>query len=160
MEAVGLIKKRGKAVMFVFFCLFAAISIRVAFLALKADTTRAATAQGSYTLTVDCPRGTIYGRNLEHITNHKEIYKAALTPTPEVMAAIYESFDKQTAEDIAEQLRSGKPVVTVVPAGFAAKGAKVFKCYDAVPDQQPAGSAGRISRCSFGKGRVRSPECL
>lgn len=92
----------------------------------------------SYLVTVDRPRGSIFDRNLERLTNRDAVYKAVLTATPEVSRELYRCFSKARAEEISNSLRENTPVTVTVPADFSAKGAAVFKIYDKNPSYIPA----------------------
>lgn len=91
-----------------------------------------------YSVSVDRPRGTVYDRKLEPITNREVKYKAVITATPEVTSELYRCFSEQRAEEAVERLRENKPVTLEVPEDFSAKGAAVFKIYDKNPVYIPA----------------------
>lgn len=88
-----------------------------------------ATTQSTMTVNVDLPRGTIFDRNGEHLSNNKMVKKAVLIATPKTVTALYKYFKKQRADEISEELKKGKPIAVEVPYDFECDDAYIFICY-------------------------------
>lgn len=117
---------------------FALSAAAVARIALSDAYKASAGVYSGYSVAVDRPRGTVFDRNLDPITNREEKYKAVLTATPEVTKELYRCFSAGEAEKIVESLRENKPLALYVPKDFSASGAAVFKIYDKTPAYIPA----------------------
>ncbi len=131
-------QRQLRFILYFFIGIFTLASLRLSYLALGNNSSEAAEIQSSYTLTVDTPRGTIYDRNMKHISNGEESYRAVLTATPSVISELYKQLSKSRADLLVEELRKGKPICTEVPSGFSATGCKTFLCYNKTPSYQPA----------------------
>ena len=98
----------------------------------------AAQEQGTITVTVAAPRGTIYDCNLRSLTNVTDDLMAVLTPTPAVAAEINRCFGAEEAADILARLRQGMPFAQRVPTEFSAEGAYLFAVPRRYGEQQLA----------------------
>lgn len=124
-------KKRSIGAFVLFAVILCGVCVRMFFVA-TGSYSAAAASQSRYVINVDNMRGTIYDCNGQPLTNAKRVKKAVLTPTPEVVTALYEQLDGQRAGELAEKLKSGKPVLCEVPDDFEAEGAYgvfVYKRY-------------------------------
>ncbi len=83
------------------------------------------TRQGSYTLTVARPRGTVYDCNMRRLTNTTLKTVAVLPPTADAVAAV-SRYLGDNAEAVLNRLKSGKPILTEVPSDFECSGAYKF----------------------------------
>ena len=100
-------KKRSIGAFILFAVILCGVCVRMFFVA-TGSYSAAAASQSSYTVNVDTMRGTIYDCNMQPLTNAKRVKKAVLTPTPEVITALYEQLDEEKADDLAKRLKSGK----------------------------------------------------
>lgn len=131
-------KRRCIVILFVFIWLSIAMGGRLAYIALGERYVATAESQSQYTLTVDLPRGTIYDRNGESITNRQVLYKTAVTSTPQVISQLHRFFTGETKEMLLELVAQRKPFVVETRQPFSAQGATGFTCRDSKPFYQPA----------------------
>lgn len=106
---------------------FALSAAAVARIALSDAYKASAGVYSGYSVAVDRPRGTVFDRNLDPITNREEKYKAVLTATPEVTKELYRCFSAGEAEKIVESLRENKPIALYVPKDFRQAGRRYLK---------------------------------
>lgn len=130
-------KKRSIGAFILFAVILCGVCVRMFFVA-TGSYSAAAASQSSYTVNVDTMRGTIYDCNMQPLTNAKRVKKAVLTPTPGVITALYEQLDEEKADDLAKRLKSGKPVLSEVPAGFEAEGAYGVFVYERYSEEKTA----------------------
>ena len=134
----GSFKKRTVACGVCLTLVFALTAGRIAQIALLDQYETSSAAISSYTVSVDKPRGSIFDRNLNRLTNRNPIYKAVLTATPQVIREVHRCFPTARAEEIISELGKNTPVTVTVPEDFSAKGAALFKIYDKNPSYIPS----------------------
>lgn len=89
----------------------------------------AAAQRSGSTVTVEVckTRGVFYDCNMNLLTNRETEKRAAIVPTAQALAAIYNYFSVDEADLLMKRLSRGKPVVSTVSDDFsAASGATVF----------------------------------
>lgn len=89
----------------------------------------AAVQRSGSTVTVEVckTRGVFYDCNMNLMTNRETEKRAAIVPTAQALAAIYNYFSADEADLLMKRLSRGKPVVSTVSDDFsAASGATVF----------------------------------
>ena len=124
------IMKRTYFILFVVMLVFLSAFFRLFYLTVGSGYKETATTQSTMTINVDLPRGTIFDRNGEHLSNNKIIKKAVLIATPKTITALYKYFEKDKADEISNELKKGKPIAVEVPHDFKCNDAYVFICYD------------------------------
>ncbi len=151
-------KTRSFVLFFVLLWVLIVTGGRLAYFALGENQTTAAVGHSLYTLNVDCPRGTIWDRNGQPLTNREQTYKTVLTATPQVISKIHEQIPSPQKEQLLHQLSSRKPLVITNAAPFMAQGATGIVCADRIPFFQPAihlvgylDSAGQTGLCGLQK---------
>lgn len=131
-------KRKAISIFFVFLWVFIVIGGRLAHIGLGQTYQFTAGSQSRYTLTVDIPRGTIFDRNGQPITNSQGVYKTAVTPTPQVISAIHKQLTGQEKEQVLALLADRKPFLLQTQRPLQAKGAATFACFAPQPIHQPA----------------------
>ena len=124
------IMKRTYLILFVIMLFFIGAFFRLLYLSVGSGYKETATTQATLTVNVDLPRGTIFDRNGEHLTNNKMVKMAVLIATPQTVTAVYKYFEKSRADEIANELKNGKPISVEVPHDFECDDAYIFICYD------------------------------
>lgn len=103
---------------------------RLFYIAVGKSYSEVAATQSTLTVTADLPRGTVFDRNNQHLSNNKTVKKAVLTATPKTLTAVYKYFKKTRADEISELLKEGSPIAVEVPNNFECEDAYVFTCYE------------------------------
>ncbi|MBR4283070.1 MAG: penicillin-binding protein 2 [Clostridia bacterium] len=124
------IMKRTYFILFILFMLFIGAFFRLFYLSVGSGYKETATTQATLTVKVDLPRGTIFDRNGEHLTNNKMKKMGVLIATPQTVTAVYKYFEKSRADEISNQLKKGKPITVELPYDFECDDAYIFLCYD------------------------------
>ncbi len=124
------IMKRTYFILFVIMLLLMGAFFRLFYLSVGSGYKKTATTQSTMTIDVDLPRGTIFDRNGEHLSNNKMVKMAVLIATPQTVTAVYKYFDKTRADEISNELKKGKPIAVEVPYDFECDDAYVFICYN------------------------------
>ncbi len=124
------IMKRTYFILFIMLVLFIVTFFRLFYLTVGSGYKKTATTQSTMTINVDLPRGTIFDRNGEHLSNNKMVKMAVLVATPQTATALYKYFEKDRADEISAELKKGKPIAVEVPHDFECDDAYVFICYD------------------------------
>ncbi|OJU14433.1 MAG: hypothetical protein BGN88_14335, partial [Clostridiales bacterium 43-6] len=91
------------------------------------ETEDAGVGKNGITLKIDKARGTIYDCNLKRITNSSYRYVAAVSPTPEAIAAVGML---KNSQDVLKRLMAGKPVLIDSAPELNGDGINVFRVYN------------------------------
>ncbi len=124
------IMKRSYFILFIIMLLFLVSFFRLFYLAVGSGYKETATTQSTMTINVDLPRGTVFDRNGEHLSNNKIVKKAVLIATPKTLTVLYKYFEKDRADEISNELKKGKPIAVEVPHDFKCDDAYIFICYN------------------------------
>ncbi len=116
-------QKRMLAIMIVITLMFSAVSVRLYYLATN-GVKASSLSQGSYSVTVAAPRGTVYDTRMRRLTNTTLKTVAVLPPTAEAVAAVGQYLEDEAA--VLEKLKLGKPVTAEVPSDFECAGVYKF----------------------------------
>ncbi len=117
---------------------FALSAAAVARIALSDAYKASAGVYSGYSVAVDRPRGTVFDRNLDPITNREEKYKAVLTRDARShKGGFTAAFRRGSRKNRGESSRK-QADCPLCPERFSASGAAVFKIYDKTPAYIPA----------------------
>ncbi|MBR3844669.1 MAG: penicillin-binding protein 2, partial [Clostridia bacterium] len=131
-------KFRGWILLFVFIWGFIAIGGRLAYIGLGEDLLAAARGQSSYGVVVDTPRGTVFDRTGEPITNRAWETRGVILPTPQGISQVHTLFFGEKRDLLLTNLQQGLPVCIPLPAGVSVDGMVTVACRQHFSTPQPA----------------------
>lgn len=123
------IMKRTYFILFIITILLVVAFFRLFYIAVGSGYQKTATTQSTMTVRVTLPRGTVFDRNGEHLTNNKMKMYGVLIATPKTVTAVYKYFEKSRADEISNLLKEGKPIAVQVPFDFSCEDSYLFVCY-------------------------------